>query len=593
MKNLLRKTMLLFFLSFIIGHFSFAQEERDFKKLDEYIEKTREDWKVPGIGVAIIEKDQVVHAKGFGFADLENERKVTPNTLFAIGSSSKAFTAASVCLLADQGKIDLDEPVITYLPDFQLHDEYATKKMTARDLLSHVSGLPRHDLVWYGSPKGRKDLYKVLKHLEPTHSFRGAWQYQNLMYMTAGVLIEEVSGKSWETFVEENFFKPLDMKSANFSVNAMKKAKDHALPYNEEEEKLKKMDFRNIDAIGPAGSINASVNEMANWVKMHVSGGTFNGEEVIGKASLKQSHRPHSIVPGNASEEFSYTNYGLGWFITSYRGDLLLQHGGNIDGFSAMVAFMPMDSIGMVILTNKNGTGATSVIREAIADFMTGKDMIDWNSKRLEQVKKAMERAEKASKEEDQNRVEGTKASHELTAYAGKYTHPAYGEIEVKEEDGKLAAITYAGDFPLSHYHYDIFELEFPTGNLKISFNTGMDGKIKSMEAPLEQALPDSPIVFEKKVKEVAVEKDALEKYVGDYDLMGQVVIRIYVKEDYLRMFVPGQPEYKLVPIGEHEFKLDQLEGFRAKFTIKDGADKAESLSSIQPNGTFTAQRKE
>jgi CubicO group peptidase (beta-lactamase class C family) len=593
MKNLLRKTMLLFFLSALIGTLTYAQQERDFKKLDEYIEKTRQDWKVPGIGVAIIEKDKMVHAKGYGFADLEKQRKVTPNTLFAIGSSSKAFTAASICLLADQQLLDLDEPVITYLPDFQLQDEYATKKMTPRDLLSHVSGLPRHDLVWYGAPKSRTELYQVLKHLEPSTSFRGAWQYQNLMYMTAGVLIEKVSGKSWEAFVQENFFDPLDMKTANFSVKDMEKAEDHALPYNEEEEELKKMDFRNIDAMGPAGSINASVTEMANWVKMHIAGGTFNDNEIIGKASLKQSHRPHSIVPGNASEEFAYTNYGLGWFITSYRGDLLLHHGGNIDGYSAMVAFMPMDSVGMVILTNKNGTGAPGVIREAIADFMMGNDMIDWNSKRLEQVKKAMEAAEKAEKEEDLNRVEGTQPSHELSAYTGKYSHPAYGEAEVAEKDGQLMVATYAGEFPLNHYHYDIFELDFPTGALKVSFATGMDGKIKNMEAPLEQALPDSPIVFEKQVEELEVEQDALGKYVGEYDLMGQVVIKIYVKEDYLRMFVPGQPEYKLIPIGEHEFKLDQLEGYRAKFTMEEGGDKAVSMSSIQPNGTFTAQRKE
>lgn len=592
MKNLTTKTLLLTSFIFLIGIATHAQEKRDFKDLDEYIEKTRKDWKVPGLAVAIIEKDQLVHSKGFGYADLENERPANPNTLFAIGSSSKAFTAASICLLANEGLLDLDEPVVTYLPDFKLHDEYATKKMTPRDLLSHVSGLPRHDLVWYASSKSRAEIYDVLKYLKPSTSFRGSWQYQNLMYMTAGVLVEKVSGKSWETFVQENFFEPLEMKTANFSVDDMQKVADHALPYNEEEDELKKMDFRNLDAIGPAGSINASVNEMANWVKMHIAGGQFKGEEVIGTAYLKQSHRPHSIVPGNASEDFAYTNYGLGWFITAYRGELLLHHGGNIDGFSAMVAFMPMDSVGMVILTNKNGTGATSVIREAIADFMTGKDRIDWNTKRLEQVNKAQEAAKKAEKEEDQNKVQGTAPSHELSAYAGKYSHPAYGEAEVTEKDGKLMMTIPAGEFPLNHYHYDIFELDTPLGKLKANFLTGMDGKISTMNVPLEPGLED-PIEFDKLVEEVDVEKDALEKYVGEYDLMGQVVIKIYVKEDYLRMFVPGQPEYKLVPIGEHEFKLEQLEGFRAKFTVKDGADKADSLSSIQPNGTFTAQRKE
>jgi hypothetical protein len=382
------------------------------------------------------------------------------------------------------------------------------------------------------------------------------------------------------------------MKTANFSVNDIQKAAQYALPYQEEDKELKKMDFRNIDAIGPAGSINANVTEMANWVKMHISGGKFDDKEIISSGLLKQSHRPHSIVPGNASEEFAYTNYGLGWFITSYRGELLLHHGGNIDGFSAMIAFLPMDSVGMVILTNKNGTGATSVVREAIVDFMLGKDMIDWNTKRLIQVEKAMEAAEKVAEEEDQNRVNGTNPSHELSAYAGKYTHPAYGEAEVTKSDDQLMMKIPAGEFPLNHYHYDIFELDSPLGKLKVNFITGKDGKIKEMGMPLEPSLEED-IVLKKLVEELALEKNALEKYVGEYDLMGQAILKVYIKEEYLRLLVPGQPEYKLVPIGKHEFKLDQLEGFRAKFVIKEGADKAETLSSIQPNGTFTAQRKE
>jgi len=591
MKKIPFRLFLGFILTFLMLSSLRAQETTDFSALEDYIEKARTDWKVPGLGLAIIEKDQVVYAGGFGYADRENKRPVTENTQFAIGSSSKAFTAAAVCLLADEGLIDLDEPIKTYLPDFELHDDYAAKKMTARDILSHVSGLPRHDMTWYGSSKTRMELYQGLKYLEPTYSFRGGWQYQNLMFMTAGILVEKVSGLSWEEFVQKKFFDPLEMKTANFSVDDLQKADDYALPYQEEDEEIKKMDYRNIDAIGPAGSINASVKEMANWVRMHIHAGTFEGEKIIGAGSLKQSHRPHSIVPGNASEEAQYTNYGLGWFITPYRGELMLHHGGNIDGFSAMVSFLPLDSVGMVILTNMNGSGLTSVIRNKVVDFMLDKEPIDWNEKILERVNEARKAAKKAEEEEDLNRVEGTTPSHELSAYTGKYKHPAYGEAEVMEKDGKLMVKIPAGEFPLNHYHYDIFELDSPIGKLKFSFVTGIDGKIKSMGAPLEQSL-DHDIVFDKMVEELKMEGEALKKYVGEYDLMGQVVIKIYIKDDYLRMSVPGQPVYKLVPIGEHEFKLDELEGYRAKFTIKDGATKASSLASIQPNGTFTAQRK-
>ena len=217
----------------------------------------------------------------------------TPKTLFAIGSSSKAFTAATVVQLADDDKLDLDEPIRKYLPDFELYDEGATKEMTPRDLLCHNSGLPRHDFVWYGSDKSRKDLYKTLKYLEPTASFRQTWQYQNLMFMTAGYLVEQISEMSWEDFTQKRILDPLGMNASNFSVSKMEKAENAALPYREKDGEFIKMPYRNIDAIGPAGSINSNAEDMSKWVIMQLNGGKYGEETVVSANGLGTNAQTH------------------------------------------------------------------------------------------------------------------------------------------------------------------------------------------------------------------------------------------------------------------------------------------------------------
>jgi CubicO group peptidase (beta-lactamase class C family) len=228
------------------------------KGFDKFVESALKDWNVPGAGIAIVKDGEVILVKGYGYADVAKKRKADKKTLFAIGSSSKAFTAASVMQLVDEKKLDLNKSVISYLPNFKLYDDYATKNITPRDLLSHRSGLPRHDLVWYGSKDSREGLYNRLRYLEPTAELRETWQYQNLMYMTAGYLVGQIEKESWEETVKRKIFMPLGMNATNFSVEDSKKVKNHALPYNEKEGQLEKIDFRNIDAIGPAGSINSN-----------------------------------------------------------------------------------------------------------------------------------------------------------------------------------------------------------------------------------------------------------------------------------------------------------------------------------------------
>ncbi|MBM3285296.1 MAG: beta-lactamase family protein, partial [Candidatus Aminicenantes bacterium] len=349
------------------------QKKPDLKGFNEFVTKGMADWKVPGMAISIVKDGKVIFAEGFGFRDVKQGLKVTPQTLFAIGSCSKAFTATAVGILADEGKVDWDKPVRTYLPSFKLQDVVASERMTPRDLLSHRSGLPRHDLMWYGSSYTRKELFDRLQYLKPNKDFRAVWQYQNLMFMTAGYLVGEMAGTTWEDFVRNRILEPLDMKETNFSVNDSQKAADFALPYREKKEQVEQIPFRNIDAIGPAGSINSSVVEMANWVMLNLNKGKFKDKQVISEGALAQIQSPQMLMPTPIQyDELLYASYGMGWMVVPYRGHLLLQHGGGIDGFTALVAFLPRDNIGAVILTNMNGTALPSIILYNILDRLLG-----------------------------------------------------------------------------------------------------------------------------------------------------------------------------------------------------------------------------
>ena len=565
---------------------------KELKGLDEFVEMRMKEWNVPGVAIAVVRDSQVVLTKGYGWANVEGKQRVDAGTLFAIGSSSKAFTATGVMQLVDEDKVDLDEPVITYVPDFKLYNDELTKNLTVRDLLCHRSGLPRHDVAWYGSGSTREELIAKMAYLEPNAQLRETWQYQNLMFMAAGYLIEQVTGQSWEAYTQKHLFDPLQMSNSNFSVIDLQKTANRAWPYQEEEGEVKVMEYRNIDAIGPAGSINSNATEMANWLILQLNEGRFQGKQVISGTSLHETHKPQMVMPGDmTTDEIFYSSYGLGWMITSYRGHLRVEHGGNIDGFSASVCVMPRDGIGIVVLTNMNGTALTGVIRNYIVDKMLDLEVHDWNTELLEQRNKAREASLLATEEEeDLARVNGTAPSHAPADYVGLYRHPGYGQIEVRQkDDGSLEiGLNELGFSDLVHYHYDVFKVESAFGQLKFQFAYDLRGKISQLSSRLEPSL-DAPIVFEKLAPELALSIEALKIYEGDYEVMG-VTAEVRLHDDVLELTVPGQPTYTLVATKEHEFDLKDIEGYSVVFGLEDGA--VTSMSFIQPNGTFKATKK-
>lgn len=594
----------LFFFLFAITLLQTTQAQTTDKRLaglDTFINRILKEWHAAGVTIAVVEKNKVLLAKGYGYKDYENKTPATENTLFAIGSCTKAFTSALLAYPMKEGKLELDKPVHSYLPELRFIKDEMTNTITARDMMCHRTGLPRHDLAWYSSKTRRDSLLYAIRFFEPSASLRQTWQYNNFMFLAQGVLAEKLSGKSWEELIRERFFMPLGMNASNTSMNDHQKAPDFSLGYREEDGKVIKMKFMNIDAMGPAGSINSNAKDMANWVMMWINGGKFNGKEILPAAYWNEAISSQMVIngrlPSKEQPDVYLNNYGFAWFLSSYRGHYRVEHGGNIDGFSSNTSFFPSDSIGVFVSVNQNGSPLPNIIRNTIVDRLLGLKFRDWHGMQKEAADKAKAAAKEQLKKDSTQQKKGTRPSHSLVDYTGIFKNDGYGAITIFLDKDTLKG-TYNGlHFKIKHYHYDYFNFSFAADEADIDeenamkglFTINVKGEIESLKLPLESSVDE--ILFKKEVVTIDVKKEDLEKLVGEYELSG-TTIKIFIKgEKTLMMFVPGQPEYELVPVKENIFNLKIASGFSVRFE-KDDKGNVIALYSIQPNGTFKAIRK-
>jgi CubicO group peptidase (beta-lactamase class C family) len=562
--------------------------------LDQFIERTMKDWKVPGMAVTVVKDGQVILSKGYGLRDVKNNKPATDHTLFAIGSATKSFTVATLGSLVGQGKVEWDKPVRDYMPEFRLYDEAATDRMTPRDLVTHRSGLPRHDTMWYNVEMPRADVVSRLRYLEPSKDLRSYFQYNNLMFLTAGYLTEKLTGHTWEQSVKTLIFDPLGMTGSNFSVSASQKMPDFALPYEKDDkEVVHEIPFRTIDTAGPAGSINSSVADMIKYVQMHLAKGQYDGKQVIAASDVEQMQTPQMVINTPIIfPELGHAQYGMGLFITAYRGHKLVNHGGNIDGFSALVSFLPQDNIGLVVLTNLNGTPYPSILERNIYDRLLGLSQVDWNDRLLKRVAAGKAAEEEAKKKGYTPRVPNTHPSHPLADYAGDYNNPAYGTIRL-EPQGDDFRISYHGfTSTLKHFHYDVFQV--PENALdrlertKVAFHTNWNGEIDSLSSPLEPDVQD--IVFRRVADAGMSERSFLEKFAGQYQLGPNTIVFALRGEHTLTLTIPGQPTRELEPVRGTRFNLKGLSGYAVEFKQAGGA--VTEVVFLQPESTVVAKRK-
>ncbi len=469
---------------------SHAQSPQSFHSLDSYIESTRKDWKVPGVAIGIVQGAAPAYLKGYGVRNLQTSQPVTADTLFDIGSCTKAFTSASIAMLVDDGKMHWDDKADLFLPFFHLSDPIADENVTLRDLLTHRTGLPGADLIWYGAPISRDEIVRRAAYIQPSAGFRTLFQYQNVMYVALGAAVGRASGGSWDDFVKQRIFSPLGMNESDTSATDAQRSPDYAMPHILRDGIVQPIPWRNIDNAGPAGSINSSVRDMSKWVALQLNDGVFNGKRLLSSQNLQEMHRPQIVVPpGGITNEFfpdsMQLSYGLGWFVQDYRGHQLILHPGDIDGFEALTVLIPEIHTGYVVLVNLGGNSYRQALGYHLADVLLHLPEQDWSAhfKALDAEGNAQQKAQLTAWQVRRNA--DALPSHDLTAYAGAYNNPLYGAGNVTVDHDHLALRFHETNLPLEHFQYDTFlahldqEQDEPT---RLTFAQDADGNISSFE---------------------------------------------------------------------------------------------------------------
>lgn len=572
------------------------EPETSLGDIDEFIEQTMKGWKVPGLAIAVVQHNKVILFKGYGYRDAEQKLPVSPKTLFAIGSITKSFTVTAMGMLVDEGKLDWDTPVRNYLPGFMLLDPLASERITPRDLVTHRSGLPRHDLLWYSSNFSRADMVERLRYLEPSKDFRSAYQYNNLMVMTAGYLVGQIARSTWEEFVRQRIFAPLGMHNTNFSVNDSQKSPDFALPYQNANDVVKRIPFHNIDQIAPAGSINSNIEDMTRYLLFQLDKGKHDGAQLLSENNANQMQTPQMVEPSSERwKEIGLPTYGLALGVSAYRGHKLVSHGGAIDGFTAYLSFLPQDSMGVITLANLSADKdpVPVILSYNVYDRLLGLDQVPWSRRFKEDEQKEKQSEEEAKKKGFTQRKPNTHPSHDVKEYAGQYENPAYGIVKIEPDKENLKLSLNLLSSPLRHFHYDVFEVPEnpldPLEKMKVTFVTDAKGEVAGLSMPLEPHVKE--ILFTRTPEKAMTEKTFLEALVGQYDLAGIVASVSLEGESTLVLMVPGQPKYQLVPTRGTTFDVKGLSGFSVEFR-KDASGKVTEAVFYQPNGTFVARRK-
>jgi CubicO group peptidase (beta-lactamase class C family) len=467
--------------------------------LQTFIQQTLEQWHVPGAAVAVIKDGQVFLCQGFGLRNLERQLPVTAETLFPIASCTKAFTAACLGLLVDKGKLEWDKPIHEYLPDFKLQDPHATALLTSRDLLCHRSGLPGHDSMWYETNFSRKDIFYRLQYLEPSCSLRSVWQYQNMLYMVAGVLVEELAGMSWEHFLQERIFDSLGMGRSHTSTSVTQKDPDHSRPYIFRKGILKEIPFLEADehlAISSAGAISSCASDLIKWLSFHLNGGKSGEKTLIAPSTLAELLKPQIYIDDYRAHlpGVEFFSYGLGWFLQSYQGPVLVWHDGETQGFTAMVSFMPRQDASVIVLTNGDSfqNAAPYAITYTIYDRLLGLEPADWNGY-YQQLRSEMFGGAELGEHPLVEQPRQTPPPRPLEAYLGDYEHQGYGVYSVRRQGQGLVVVRNKTIMPLEHDHDDVFTVTYELYGLRgqITFLANPEGTIAGFSARLEPQVKD------------------------------------------------------------------------------------------------------
>jgi CubicO group peptidase (beta-lactamase class C family) len=556
------------------------------ESVERFVAEQLAAWEVPGCAVAAVRGGQVELAGGWGLRDREAGLPVTPDTLFAIGSVTKAFTATTIGALVDDGPLEWDRPLRDYVPGVRLHDPNASDRLTIVDLLSHRSGLPRHDLTWVGQPgRSRAEIVRCLRFLPLSRDLRQEFQYCNLGYLVAGHVVEALSGVRWEDFVRGRLLGPLGMRRTNLSVDEMLADDDHAVGYTRRDGVIVPVPQRPLPAMAPAGAINSSAADMARWLLAQLAGGQLDGATVMSPATAKRQLTPHMLVPGSGEVPglTSYA-YGLGWAIGRYREHDIAFHAGGIDGFQTHCMLLPDDGIGVAVLTNTSASLMDGVVACRVLDELLGAEPLDLFSflKPRFDARMAGTREAKAARRV----VSGAPPARPLSAYAGDYEHPGYGTLAIALSGDALKPSFGTMDLSLVHRHYETFDLEWPELYdqpmiFPLTFQSGADGDVTALSVQFEPLV--EPLRFARCPDTLGPE--ILRRLCGTY-AMGPIEVTVALRgERTLTVTAPSTPPLDLEPITGLRFGVKDQPAITAEFELDDNG--AVTRLIAQPLGIF------
>jgi CubicO group peptidase (beta-lactamase class C family) len=457
--------------------------------LDAYIEKARQEWNVPGLAVAVVKDDSVVFIRGYGVRDLGRPERVDENTVFELTSATKSFTASAIGILVGEGKLGWDDPVAKHLPNFRLHDPYLTRELTIRDLLAHRTGLIYDSSVRDG-PFTRAQLVQKLAYMKPRHSFRSGFSYNHIPYVAVAEILERTTGQSWDDFVAERIFAPLGMPRTNTTIQAAMSSGNSGTPHEVVDGEMRPVEWIDRDNVGPALSLNSTAHDLAQWLRMHLNGGSYAGRQVLTPAVVAEMQTPQTLIrlddiwrDGRPFSDFypeaHLMAHGLGWFIHDYRGHKAVEYFGRF----AEIAMLPEERLGVVILMNTPADLRYALMFWLFDQYLGAGDR-DWSTEMLRATIAAREERERSAPQ-TRPRAEGTRPSLSLSGYAGRYQDTLYGEVNVTERDGTLF-LHYSPirGGVLEHWENDTFLITWTQprfGKSLVTFTVDPSGKVQGM----------------------------------------------------------------------------------------------------------------
>lgn len=560
--------------------------------LDSLVEASMQEWKVPGLALAVIQDGEIAVLKGYGVRDIGTSLPVTIDTQFLLCSITKSFTAAGLGLLVDEGKLEWSRPVREVIPEFRLHDAVATERLTVRDLLCHHSGLPRHDWVHMPGDLSGAQMLPLLRHLMPSRELRDAFQYSNLGYMVAGAVTERISGQRWEDFTTERLMKPLGFKDFGFTIEALAAAGNAARPHAMVGDECTPSPLWPIRTTA-GGGINVSVADLAKWARFLIDEGKVNGTPLLSAQALREMATPRVHMGRSEYPEIGDSHYGFGLFCENYRGDRTLAHSGSWLGWGTLMTVLPERRAGVVVLTNRAPSAVTAILTHAAFDRISGREPIDWFARLAPKRRQAIAQQQTDKTTREAARRTGTQPSHALDDYVGGYAHPAYGHIEIARDGDGLGWHWRGLGGKLAHWHYDVFvtpekPTEFYPDNKALTFLYDREGRIDRLTVQFEPMVPD--IVFQRVAAGEVLDAAFRALCAGSYLHGGQSITVQLDAAGELSLTISGQPTRALLPADGRTFRIAQLEGFRVEFR-RPSPTAVDAAIFHEPGGTFLAAK--